>query len=186
MASDDPIMASVAGRYASALFELAGEQKALAAVEKDLVAIHGLIGESADFRRLVKSPVFSAEEQARALAAVLERIGAHKLTTNFFKLIASNRRLFAAEDMIKAFRAFAASARGEMAADVASAAKLSPAQLDQLKDTLRAKLGKDVQINAVVDPSLLGGLVVKVGSRMIDSSLKTKLQSLKTRMKEVG
>lgn len=179
-------MASVPGRYASALFELASEQKALPVVEKDLLAVAAMLDESADFRRLVLSPVFSAEEQSRAVDAVLTKIGAHKLTANFFKLLAANRRLFAAGEMIKAFRSLAASARGEMQADVASATALSDAQLDQLRDTLKAKLGKDIQINAKIDASLLGGLVVKVGSRMIDSSLKTKLQSLKTRMKEVG
>lgn len=179
-------MASVAGRYASALFDLAGEQNALVAVETDLTGMQTMLDGSGDLRRLVLSPVFSAEEQSRAVSAVLEKIGAHKLTVNFFKLLAANRRLFAAGDMIKAFRALAARSRGEMQADVTSAVALNESQLGALKDTLRAKLGKDVKINAKVDPSLLGGLVVKVGSRMIDSSLKTKLQSLKTRMKEVG
>ncbi len=179
-------MASVPGRYASALFELANEGKAVADVEKDLRAVGAMLEESANLRRLVMSPVFSADEQFRAIGAVLEKAGVHKLTSNFFKLLIANRRLSAAGDMIKAFCTLAARARGEIDADVTSAAALTEAQLGQLKDTLKAKLGKEIQINAKVDPSLLGGLVVKVGSRMVDSSLKTKLQSLKTRMKEVG
>ena len=179
-------MASVAGRYASALFDLAAEQKALPGVEQDLVGMAKLLDESTDFRRMVLSPVFSADDQARALDAVLAKSEANPLTRNFFKLLARNRRLFAAGDIIKAFRALAAKARGEVTADVVSAATLDEPQIQALKDALRAKLGKDVQINATVDPTLLGGLIVKVGSRMIDSSLRTKLQSLKTRMKEVG
>lgn len=186
MATDDPMMASVAGRYASALFELAQDQSQLAAIEGDLTSIQGLLHESDDLQRLVRSPVFSADDQTRALAAVLERMGASVLTQNFVKLLVRNRRLFALGDMIKAFRALAARARGEVEADVTSATVLTEEQLQALKDTLKASLGQDVQVNPRVDPSLLGGLVVKIGSRMIDSSLRTKLASLKMRMKEVG
>jgi F-type H+-transporting ATPase subunit delta len=180
------MMASVAGRYASALFELAQEQSLLAAVEGDLANIQSLLDESDDLKRLVRSPVFSADDQTRALAAVLDRMAASPLTQNFTKLLVRNRRLFALADMIKAFRTLAARARGEVEADVTSATTLTEEQLQALKDTLKASLGQDVQINTQVDPSLLGGLVVKIGSRMIDSSLKTKLATLKMRMKEVG
>lgn len=186
MATDNPIMASMAGRYATALFDLAGEQRQMVEVEADLVKFEQLLDLSDDLRRLVKSPVFSADDQTKAIGAVLDKAGIGGLTANFFRLIARNRRLFAAPDMIKAFRSLAARARGEVQAEVVSAQALSDQQMQQLKDSLRASVGKDVQITAKVDPALLGGLVVKIGSRMIDSSLRTKLNSLKNAMKEVG
>lgn len=182
----DAMMAGVAGRYASALLDAANEDNQLANVERDINAINALIEESEDMRRLVRSPVFSAEDQTAAIEAVLSKVGAAPLTMNFFKLLVRNRRLFAAQDIIRAFKALAASARGEVQAEVASAIALNDAQLNELRDTLKASVGKDVTLETKVDPSLLGGLVVKVGSRMIDSSLKTKLATLKTRMKEVG
>ncbi|MFM1816654.1 MAG: hypothetical protein RLZ98_3349 [Pseudomonadota bacterium] len=185
VATDDPIMASVAGRYASALFDLATEQNQTVAVERDLTSFQALLEESEDLRRLVRSPVFSTDEQSKAIAAIVDKAGAGELTSNFLRLIARNRRLFALPDMIRAYRSMAARARGEVDADVASAVPLTEQQLIQLTDTLKAAVGKDVKIHTRVDPSLLGGLVVKVGSRMIDSSLATKLNSLKTRMKEV-
>jgi F-type H+-transporting ATPase subunit delta len=186
VATDDPMTASVAGRYASALFELAQEQSSIPTVERDLGNLQALLDESADLRRLVLSPVFSAEDQARALDAILSRVGAGQLSVNFVKLIARNCRLFALSDMIKAFRALAARARGEVEADVTSATPLSDEQMATLRETLKASIGRDVAINAKVDAGLLGGLIVKVGSRMIDSSLRTKLATLKMRMKEVG
>ena len=140
----------------------------------------------ADLRRLVLSPVISAEDQAKALGAVLEKAGISGLTANFAKLIAKNRRLFAAADMMKAFRALVARERGEVSADVASAHALTPEQMQLLSDTLRTSIGKNVRIDTRVDPSLLGGLVVKIGSRMIDSSLRTKLNNLKVVMKGIG
>ena len=185
MASDEPIMASVAGRYASALFELASEQRAVADVEKNLVEFQELLDGSPDLQRLIRSPVFSAEDQLKALSAILDRAGIGGLAGNFFRLIAKNRRLFAVPDMIKAFRALSARARGEVEADVTSAFALKDAQVEALKEALRASAGKDVQLNLRVDPGLIGGLIVKLGSRMIDSSLRTKLNTLKVRMKEV-
>lgn len=179
-------MASVQGRYASALFELAEEQSQLPSVENDLNVLQAMLDESPDLRRMVRSPVFSAEDQTQALEALLTRAGATPLTSNFIKLVTRNRRLFAIPEMIKAFRTLAARARDEVEADVTSATALNDGQLQTLKETLKASIGKDVQVNAHVDPSLLGGLVVKVGSRMIDSSLRTKLSTLKMRMKEVG
>jgi F-type H+-transporting ATPase subunit delta len=179
-------MASMAGRYAAALFELAKEEKQLARVEADLTSFQSMLGASADLRRLVRSPVISAEDQAKALGSVASKAGFCDLTTNFFKLIARNRRLFAAADMLKIFRALLARERGEVNADVASAHALSDEQMQALKDALRAQIGKDVQIDARVDPNLLGGLIVKVGSRMIDSSLRTKLDNLKVAMKGIG
>jgi F-type H+-transporting ATPase subunit delta len=186
VATDEPIMASVAGRYASALFELAEEQRQLSAVETHLDAFQQLLDASEDLRRLIRSPVFSSEEQLAAISAVLERVGIDGLAANFLKLAARNRRLFAVPDMIKAFRAMCARARGEVEAEVTSAFPLKDEQMRLLKESLRGKVGKDVKVRAKVDPALLGGLIVKIGSRMIDSSLRTKLNSLKTRMKEVG
>jgi F-type H+-transporting ATPase subunit delta len=178
--------ASVAGRYASALFELATTNKALGDVERDLTGLGQLLAESEDLRRLVRSPVFSSAEQGNAISVVAARAGMAPLTINFLKLLAKNRRLFAVDDMIKAFLALAARHRGEVAADVTSAYPLSDAQKSALEDTLRGTIGgRKVQINTRVDSSLLGGLIVKMGSRMIDSSLRTKLDSLKIAMKEV-
>ena len=179
-------MAGVAGRYASALFELASESKQVGEIEAELGKFESLLDMSEDLRRMVRSPVFSAEEQTRAIAAVLDKAGIGGLTANFFKLIASNRRLFAVGDMIKAFRALSAKARGEVTAEVTSAIALNDAQIATLKDTLKASVGKDVLLATRVDPSLLGGLVVKIGSRMIDSSLRTKLTSLESMLKGAG
>ena len=176
---------SVAGRYASALFDLATEQRQLPDVEASLIKFQELLDANPDLQRLVRSPVFTADEQLKAITAITAKAGIGGLGGNFLRLIAQNRRLFAAPDMIKSFRALAARGRGEMQAEVTSAMPLTPSQVQALEDTLRASVGKDVQLDAKVDPTLLGGLIVKVGSRMIDSSIRTKLSSLKARMKEV-
>jgi len=176
----------VAGRYATALFELAKEQEAMEQVAVELTRFNEALDAFEDLARLVKSPVFSAEEQGRALAAILEKLKIEGLTKNFLLLVAKNRRLFAAPDMIRAFRAMLARHRGETSASVTAASKLTEAQVTALKQALTAALGKEVMLEERVDPALLGGLVVKVGSRMIDSSLRTKLISLKVAMKEVG
>lgn len=186
MSTDDPMMASMAGRYAAALFELAKDERQLAEVERDLAAFQAMLDDSQDLRRLVRSPVISAGEQRKALSAILGKAGISGLTANFLELIARNRRLFAAADMMKSFRALVARERGEISADVASAHALTPEQMQQLSDTLRTSIGKNVQINTRVDPNLLGGLIVKVGSKMIDSSLRTKLDNLKVAMKGIG
>ncbi|KAB2849162.1 MAG: F0F1 ATP synthase subunit delta [Hyphomicrobiaceae bacterium] len=175
----------MAGRYATALFDLARESGEIDRIAGELKGFELLMKESADLTRFVRSPVFSAEDQARALKALLAKAGVGGLTANFLGLIARNRRLFAVGDMIRAFRILVARHKGEVEADVTSAAALSDAQVTALKAALKASLGKDVQMNSKVDPAILGGLIVKVGSRMIDSSLRTKLNSLKTRMKEV-
>jgi len=186
VAIEDPILASVAGRYASALFDLAKDEGKLSDVERDVVALQKLLDESADLQRLVRSPVISADEQSRAIKALAEKAGFATLTANMLNVVVHNRRLFTLPDMLRAFRQILARYRGEVTADVSSAMPLSDAQLTQLKDMLRIEVGKDVNVNLKVDPSLLGGLVVKIGSRMIDSSLRTKLNNLKTRMKEVN
>jgi F-type H+-transporting ATPase subunit delta len=184
MASEHALLEGAAGRYATALFDLAREQGSLDKVEGDLKALQVMLDDSRDLQRLVKSPVFSADDQFRALASVLGKAGIGGLTANFIGLIAKNRRLFMLPDMLKGFRALMARHRGEVEADVTSATPLSPAHLEQLRATLRGSVGKEVRLNARVDPSLLGGLVVKIASRMVDSSLKTRLNLLKTRMKE--
>ncbi len=186
MAGQDPILAGMPGRYATALFELAQEGKALEKVAKDLDQIRAMLEGSSDLDRLVKSPVFSTDEQSRALGAVFKKVKISKLTANFVGLITSNRRLFAIGDMIKAYAMLLAQHRGEITAEVTSAAKLSVKQVNTVKSELKALVGRDVKLDAYVDPSLLGGLIVKVGSRMVDNSLKTKLDSLKIAMKEVG
>ena len=185
MATDDTITGGVAGRYASALFELAEEANQVRQVEKDLAALQGMLDQSPDMKRMVRSPVFSSGEQGRAIAAIAEKAGIAPLVVNFLKVLARNRRLFALNEMIRTFLALAARQRGEVNAEVASAHPLNGEQLAALKETLRASAGKDVQLITKVDPTLLGGLIVKIGSRMIDSSLRTKLTSLKTAMKEV-
>lgn len=186
MATDDPILASVAGRYASAFFELASDEKKLAEVEADMNALARALEESEDLRRLVRSPVISADDQGRALEAIGHKAGFSPLGLNFVKLLARNRRLFIVEDVLKAFRQILARHRGEVTADVTSAHALTPDQLKAVEDSLMGTSGgRKVKIVTHVDPSLLGGLIVKMGSRMIDSSLRTKLATLKMRMNEV-
>jgi F-type H+-transporting ATPase subunit delta len=180
------MMASMAGRYAVALFELAKEGGQLEGVERDLAALSRMLAASGDLRRLVLSPVITTHDQEKALSAVLAKAGIGGLADNFVKLIVRNRRLFALKDMLEAFRALIARERGEVSADVASAHPLTPEQAQALADTLRISLGKNVRIDMRVDPSLLGGLIVKVGSRMIDNSLKTKLNNLKVVMRGIG
>jgi len=184
--ASEHLVSGMAGRYATALFELAESEGSLDAVAADLARIRALLEESDDLRRLVLSPVFSADEQGRALGAVLDRAGIKGLVANFVGLVVRNRRLFALSDMIAGFTGLLARKRGEMSADVTSAYPLSDAQLASLKSALKTATGRDVQINTRVDAGLLGGLVVKVGSRMIDSSLRTKLNSLKIAMKEAS
>lgn len=186
MAQSTSLIAGVADRYAGSLFDLALESGNVASVEADLAKFEQMLTDSADLDRLVKSPVFSAEEQERAVAAILAKAGITGLVANFLQVVAQNRRLFAAPGMIKAFRRIAAEHRGETTADVTSAHALTQAQETELKTALKAVSGKDVVINVTVDPSILGGLIVKMGSRQIDTSLKTKLASLKLALKEVG
>ncbi len=176
----------MAGRYARALFELALESKKLKNVEGDLAKFKALLEGSADLERLVRSPVFSAADQQNALAAIAKKAKISGLTSNFLGLIAKNRRLFAVQDMIRAFTALTARHRGEVSAEVASANKLSNEQIKALKASLKSAIGQDVRLTSKVDPALLGGLIVKVGSRMIDTTLKTKLDSLQFALKEVG
>ena len=183
--SSGPV-SGVAERYASALYELVASEKKTSAAEKDLNRLDALLKGSDDLMRLVRSPVFSVEDQQAALKKILAKAKISGLVGNFVNVVAANRRLFVLPDMIRAFRTILADARGEATADVTVAQKLSADQTKQLKTTLKGVVGKDVALNVTVDPSLLGGMIVKVGSRQIDTSLKTKLSSLKLALKEVG
>lgn len=176
----------IARPYAAALYDLAQGENTVEGVEAGLNSIAQLAGESQDFERFLRSPVISADVKAAAIETILAQAEVHPTVANFVKVVARNGRLFALPTIIKSFRALAAQGRGEIAAEVTSAAPLSKSQLADLAKTLKGKIGKTVTLSEHVDPSLIGGLVVKVGSRMIDSSLKTKLTAMKIAMKEVG
>jgi F-type H+-transporting ATPase subunit delta len=179
-------VSGVAERYASSLFELARENNALPEVASALDNFQALTDGSEDLKRLIRSPVFGADDQLKAITAILEKAGISGLAGNFIKVTAANRRLFAVPGMIKSFREIYARHRGEVSAEVTSAHALTPAQEQELKEALKGVTGKDVAINVAVDPSILGGLIVKLGSRQIDTSLRTKLSTLKLSLKEVG
>lgn len=185
MAGEDSIISGMAGRYATALFELALDNKAVDSVKNDLDQFDALANGSADLNRLVRSPVFGADEQLKALSAILAKAGITGLAANFLRVITTNRRLFAVRDMIRAYRALVARHKGEVTAQVTVAEKLNDKNLDALKSALKSVTGgKDIDLDVEVDPTIIGGLIVKVGSRMVDSSLRTKLNSIKFAMKE--
>jgi len=186
VAGVDGIVSGMAGRYATALFELALEEKSLDAVKAELDRFDAMVAESPDLLRLCRSPTFTAEEQKRALAAVLDKAEIGGLAANFLKVVTSNRRLFAVGDIIRGFRAMVARHKGEVTAQVTLAEMPGEQQLSAIKDALKAVTSKDVQVDVKVDPTIIGGLVVKLGSRMVDSSLRTKLNALKAVMKEVS
>ncbi len=173
----------LAGRYANALFELAQDQKAVDAVSTDLASLRRALEASSDLRRLVRSPVFSAEDHAKALKAILDKMGANELTAKFVLLLAQKRRLFVLTQIIAAYEHLVAKSRGETEAEVTAARALSDAEITELKSVLKSRLGKEPRLHSKIDPTLLGGLIVKVGSRMIDSSLRTKLDGLRAAMK---
>ncbi|WJR69289.1 F0F1 ATP synthase subunit delta [Neorhizobium sp. CSC1952] len=186
VADTSQLISGVAERYASSLFELALEAGSVDKVGADLDRFQALLDESEDLRRLVASPVFSAEEQRNVVSAIADKAGITGVVGNFLKVVAGNRRLFALPGMIRAFRVIAAEHRGEITAEITSAHALTAAQETELKSALKGVTGKDVAIAVTVDPSILGGLIVKVGSRQIDTSLRTKLSTLKLALKEVG
>jgi F-type H+-transporting ATPase subunit delta len=179
-------LSTVAERYAGALFDLARAEGETESVERNLDNFYDLLRESADLRRLVLSPVFSSGEQQDGLTAVMEKTGITGLAHDFFLVLAKNRRLFAVQNVIKTYKALASRERGEIEADVVSAVALTDAQRQELADTLRQKLGKTPNLAVSVEPKLLGGLVIKVGSQMIDTSLRTKLRNLVKAMKEAS
>ena len=174
----------MAGRYATALFDLAREGNAIDAVKADLERFGALLAESPDLTRMVRSPVFSAAEQLQALAAVLERAGIGGLAAKFLKLVTANRRLFAVRDMIKGYRALVAEHKGEATAEVTVAERLKDEHVAALRSALKTVSGKDVDLDIRIDPSIIGGLVVKLGSRMVDTSLRTRLNAIRHAMKE--
>jgi F-type H+-transporting ATPase subunit delta len=186
VAAENPSVSGVSGRYATALFELARDENSIDAVKADLDRFAAMLDESADLKRLVRSPVFAAEAQLKALSAVLEKAEITGVSANFLKVLAANRRLFAVSEVIRAFNALVAKFKGEATADVTVAETLSDKNLEALKAALKSVTGKDVTLNMKVDPSIIGGLVLKLGSRMVDSSLRTKLNSIKNAMKEAG
>ena len=185
MAGEEPLISGMAGRYANALFELARENKATDEVRNDLEKFDAMIGGSADLTRLVRSPVFGADEQLKALSAILDKAGIGGLAANFLRVITANRRLFAVRDMIRGYRALVARHKGEVSAEVTVAEPLNDKNLDALKSALKSVTGgKDIDLNLKVEPGIIGGLIVKLGSRMVDSSLRTKLNAIKFAMKE--
>ncbi len=183
MATADHTVSGVSGRYASALFDLAREQNVVPATVAALNAFQALVESSPDLKRLMTSPVFKADDQLEALNAILDKGKLNGIAANFLRVLCQNRRLAALPASIAAFNALVAEEKGEVTAEVTSAEKLSPAQLTELKAALKASIGSDVQLKTSVDSSILGGLIVKVGSRMMDNSLRTKLNSLKVAMK---
>jgi F-type H+-transporting ATPase subunit delta len=186
LAAQNSVVVHIARPYATALYDLALEQGQVDAVEGDLAALSGIISESADFTRFLRSPVIPGDDKAVAMDAILAKAGVTVTVANFIRVVAHNGRLFILPAVIAAFRELAAKARGEVAAEVTSASPLSREQVTSLAATLKQKIGKTVTLQEHIDASLIGGLIVKVGSQMIDSSLKTKLTAMKIAMKEVG
>ncbi|WP_372424541.1 F0F1 ATP synthase subunit delta [Salinarimonas chemoclinalis] len=182
--SGGSIVSGVAGRYASALFELAQDQNAVDAVESDLARIEAMAAESEDLRRLLRSPIYTADEQKGAIGALLDKAGIGGLAGNFVRLVASKRRLFLLLQMIRAYKALNARAKGIVPAEIRVAEAPSPALLDEIRATVRDIAQSEVSLDVKVDPALIGGLVVKVGSRMIDASLRTKLNAIRLSLKE--
>ena len=186
MSSETTATTGLAGRYATALLGLAESASSLDKVAEDLKSLKSMIQDSADLGRVISSPVLTRNEQVKVMTAVAAKAGMDQLTINFVGTVAQNRRLFALEGMIKAYINELSRRRGEAAAQVITAQKLSDAQLKAVSDVLKKVVGTKVSVEADVDESLLGGMIVKVGSRMIDSSLKTQLQQLHLSMKGIG
>jgi F-type H+-transporting ATPase subunit delta len=180
------ISTGIAARYATAIFELAKEDKALPALESDVDALDSALRDSHDFRELIASPIYSREEQAAAVTAIAKKAGLSQIVTNTLALMAGNRRLFVLPQLVRELRARIDADKGEVTAEVTAAKALTKAQEEKLARTLKASVGKDVKISMAVDETLIGGLVVKVGSRMIDTSIRSKLAALQNSMKEVG
>ncbi|MFL5260202.1 MAG: F0F1 ATP synthase subunit delta [Hyphomicrobiales bacterium] len=183
MAATSETVAGVPGRYAGALLELAREANEVDRIGADFARFQTLLDESEDLRRLVRSPVFSSDDQLTALEAICAQAGIGGLALNFIRLVTRNRRLFVISEMIKAYRTLVAQSRGEVAAEVTSAESLAEARQRELKTAIKSAIGRDVDLTLKIDPAILGGLIVKVGSRMVDNSLRTKLQNLRIAMK---
>ncbi len=186
MADAGSKVSGIAGRYALALHELAIQEKSVDSIMGQLSQFEALLEGSADLNELVRNPVFSAEDQLRAISAVLDHAGLNGLGANFIKLVASKRRLFAISGMISAYRSLVAVSRGEITAQITVAETLNEKNKASIQSVLDAVTGKKVILIEKVDPSLIGGLIVKMGSKMVDSSVRTKLNSIKLAMKETG
>ena len=186
MSEPASISAGIAGRYATAVFELAKEAKGLASLEADIAALRGALDDSADLRTVIASPIYSRDDQAKAMAALAKKMKLSATLAGTLGLMASNRRLFVLPQLLSALQAMIAEEKGEVTADVTAAAALTKAQSDKLAASLKKSVGKTVKLNTTVDEDLIGGLVVKVGSKMIDTSIRSKLASLQNAMKEVG
>ncbi len=186
MSEPASISAGIAGRYATAVFELAREAKGLAALEADVAALGEALGDSADLRTVIASPLYSRDDQARAMAALAKNMKLSATLAGTLGLMASNRRLFVLPQLLAALQAMIAEEKGEVTAEVTAAAALTKAQSDKLAASLKKTVGKTVKLNTTVDENLIGGLIVQVGSKMIDTSIRSKLASLQNAMKEVG
>ena len=186
MSDASSLTSGVAGRYATALFEIANEASTLAAVEADLSALEAALDESAELRDLISSPIYTREQQAAVMADISKQMEIGSEVANTVALMATKRRLFVLPELIAGVKALAAEARGEISADVTAATTLTEAQQESLAKALSKSAGKDVTINMSVDESLIGGLIVKMGSKMIDTSVASKLANLQNAMKEVG
>lgn len=186
VSSSTSLTSGVAGRYATALFEIARDDEVLEKVEADVLALDAAVADSADLRQLLNSPIYSRDEQGRAIGALAEKMGLGREVASTLGLMAQNRRLFVLPGMIAQLKALIADHRGEVTAEVTAARPLSDAQTSALVETLRKQIGKDVALDVTIDESLIGGLVVKVGSRMLDTSIRSRLASLQNVMKEVG
>jgi F-type H+-transporting ATPase subunit delta len=184
--AETSVVSELAGRYATALFDLAKDEKALDQVVGDLDRLTAMLAESEDLRRLARSPVISSEDKAKAMAALMEKAEVSPLVERFVGVVARQRRLYALEHMIRRFAELLAEHRGEVTAEVTSARPLSEGQLTDVRGALAEVVGRDITLAARVDEGLIGGLVVKIGSRMLDSSLRTKLQRLRFALKGVG
>ncbi len=186
MSEPASISAGIAGRYATAVFELVKEAKGLKALEADVTSLGVALKDSADLRALISSPVYSREDQTRAVGAVAAKMKLSPILTNTLGLMGQSRRLFVLPQLLAALEVMIADEKGELTAEVTAAEALSKAQSDKLAKSLSASVGKTVKLNTTVDESLIGGLIVKVGSKMIDTSIRSKLASLQNVMKEVG
>ncbi|MCB2111174.1 MAG: F0F1 ATP synthase subunit delta [Defluviimonas sp.] len=186
MSEPASISAGIAGRYATAAFELAKDAKGLAALEKDAEALAEALDASAELRSAIASPVYSRDAQGRAITAIGAKLGLSATVAKTLALMAAKRRLFVLPQFVAALRGLIAEEKGEITAEVTAANELTKAQLDKLAASLKASVGKTVKLKTSVDESLIGGLVVKVGSKMIDTSVRSKLASLQNAMKEVG
>lgn len=186
MSESSSISTGIAARYGSAVFELAKDGNALDALERDIDTLESALNDSEDFRALIHSPIYSRDDQARAIAALADKMGLSDTVASSLKLMSSKRRLFVLPHLMAVLRGLIADEKGEVTAEVQAARALSDDQSTKLVETLKASVGKTVKMNVTVDESLIGGLIVRVGSKMIDTSVRSKLAALQNTMKEVG